>query len=359
MDQVTAMTSAYCENSQTQKNATLYTSSILKSEILEMAEAYPDRFRDLTLPFTIADLGCADGLNSIENLKVCIKTVRSINVNLPITIYLEDTPANDFELTSKNIEERLRGYDNIDFCYIAKSFYEPLFPNESLDVMFSNTSVHWIRRVPCPHEDFVFIDDGKYPNDEIANQWRNAGKEDWNTFLDLREKELRKSGFIIACTQAVTRTEELDQPFIKTTNYILESLNELLIKYNLVDNKIDFIMPAIWRDEDSVTLPFNKERPLKLKLYQKRRVDWLNHNNEVSESEHEIDKFARKFTNFYEAVTGSMLRAGLQKHIKDADRIDYLYKEFYDTYHKKNIDHIDVLKTMESITYFYITAFKS
>lgn len=356
MDQVTAMTSAYSENSEIQKIATHNTSQILKSEILEMAEEYPDRFGDLNLPFTIADLGCAGGLNSIENLKVCIETVRSINSNLPIIIYLEDTPANDFEYTSKNIENGLSTYDYLSFQFVAKSFYEPLFEENSLDVIFSNTSVHWLKQVPCSHDDFVFIDDGKYKNEEVMLKWRNAGNEDWNTFLYFREKELRSTGFLVICTLTVSRTDELDMPYIETTNYIIESLRDLLAKHNLFDHIGDFIMPAIWRNDESICSPFRRERELKLKTYQKKRVAWPYHNL-PSESKEEIENMARKFTSFYEAVTGSMLKAGLRKHF-DKVMIDEIYKEFYSMYQKKNVDNIETLRTMESNCYFYITAIK-
>lgn len=74
----------------------------------------------------------------------CIKTIRKISPSIPIQFYLEDTPANNFDITKYNIENGMKdsGYDNISYSYIAKSFYEPLFPDESIDIIYSNTCVH-------------------------------------------------------------------------------------------------------------------------------------------------------------------------------------------------------------------------
>lgn len=82
----------------------------------------------MIIPFTVADLGCSGGHNSVDNLKNCIDTVRLISNNMMIHIFLEDTPANDFEITALNAENGLKDYYNITYTYISKSFYEPLFP---------------------------------------------------------------------------------------------------------------------------------------------------------------------------------------------------------------------------------------
>lgn len=52
----------------------------------------PDRFKNSGEPFAIADLGTADSKNSIKLYRAIINTVREINPDMQIVIYLDDLP---------------------------------------------------------------------------------------------------------------------------------------------------------------------------------------------------------------------------------------------------------------------------
>ena len=52
------------------------------------------RFHDEGKPFVVAEYGCATGFASIGTLQTIIRTVKGINSNLAILIYLNDLPEN-------------------------------------------------------------------------------------------------------------------------------------------------------------------------------------------------------------------------------------------------------------------------
>jgi hypothetical protein len=64
----------------------------IKKALLQMNEDDPFRFQLLNEPFVIAEFGVATGYSSIQTLCTIIETVRELNPELPITIYLNDLP---------------------------------------------------------------------------------------------------------------------------------------------------------------------------------------------------------------------------------------------------------------------------
>ena len=66
-----------------------------------------NRFLNNFEPFVIADLGCADGQNSIVTLKNIIGIVRDVNQSLPVVIYLTDTPFTDYNQAMRIVKNGL------------------------------------------------------------------------------------------------------------------------------------------------------------------------------------------------------------------------------------------------------------
>ena len=74
-----------------------------------MHSADPTRLEDITRPFVVAEFGCATGFTSIETLTEIIRSVKIINLKMPITIYLNDLPSNHHEIAIKTVNEGLFG----------------------------------------------------------------------------------------------------------------------------------------------------------------------------------------------------------------------------------------------------------
>mgnify|MGYP001168878581 CR=1 FL=1 len=144
------MTQDYNQNSHAQRNSALCSITNITACVREMIEKNPDRFKNNELPFTIADLGCAEGNNAIPAPDSILILIREISPEPPISIYLNDTPSNDFSLAMKTVNSGLEKHKNVWIYSIGRSFYERLFPENSMDLIISTSSVHWIPRSPAP-----------------------------------------------------------------------------------------------------------------------------------------------------------------------------------------------------------------
>lgn len=179
-----------------------------------------------------------------------------------------------------------------------------------MDIVFTNTSVHWIRQTPGLHDDLLFLDDGLDQNETSVN-WRKAGKEDWEEFLILREKELRKSGLMVICTMAVSRLELQDQPFIVASKLFVDILKEFLKVHGLDEQRKGFLIPCMWKEEKSILVPLQNERVLKLISSEKLRVNFPYFNLPTDNQEAQ-ESFGKKISKFFEALQEELLEQDLK-----------------------------------------------
>ncbi|XP_043721098.1 probable methyltransferase ICS2 [Telopea speciosissima] len=160
---------------------------------------------------TIADLGCAFGPNTftvITTIKRKVeKRCNELGVNQPeLQVFLNDLPGNDFNLTFKfffenyqQLEAERIGEDGKK-CFIAGapgSFYERLFPLNSLHLVHSCYSAHWLSRVPpgltsevgIPiNKGTIYISNTSPPT--VSKVYLEQFQEGFTSFIKLRSKEL-------------------------------------------------------------------------------------------------------------------------------------------------------------------------
>ncbi|KAF5181344.1 Monomethylxanthine methyltransferase, partial [Thalictrum thalictroides] len=107
--------------------------------------------------FTMADLGCSSGPNSLFLISDIINTIDAVRKKLghqlpEFQVFLNDLPRNDFNtlfILITKFYEQLRKDKGDDFrhCYIAGmpgSFHGRLFANNTLLFAHSSYSVHWL-----------------------------------------------------------------------------------------------------------------------------------------------------------------------------------------------------------------------
>ncbi len=107
------MSSDYNRNSSTQGRAAVMCVGILTKTLEQMFIENPKRFKDILRPFHIADLGSADGANSICILLEIVRFCREKCETLPIKITVNDTPINDFNKLFQTLNERFGKHPNI------------------------------------------------------------------------------------------------------------------------------------------------------------------------------------------------------------------------------------------------------
>ena len=112
-------------------------------------------------PFTLSDMGCADGGTSIDLMRQAITAVRARWPQRAITVVYSDQPRNDYN----SLFHLIHGLtptptylDEIENLYVlasATSFFRQILPVTTLNLGFSATAMHWLSHKPCDIKDHV------------------------------------------------------------------------------------------------------------------------------------------------------------------------------------------------------------
>lgn len=151
-------------------------------------------------PFTLADMGCADGGTSLDMVHAVIAAVRASAPERPLSVVYTDQPRNDynalFQLVqgSAGAERPLSELDGVHVFASATSFYRRILPPETLDLGFSATAMHWLSRKPCDLSTHV-----QAVGAEAAERaaFAEQGRLDWQAILLQRAAELKPGGRLV------------------------------------------------------------------------------------------------------------------------------------------------------------------
>ncbi len=148
-------------------------------------------------PFTMADMGCADGGTSIGLVGSVLREVRRRAPGRPIQMVYTDLPRNDFSQLFRvihgqtEIESYLEEIPGVHVFASATSFHKAIFPPESLDLGFSATASHYISETPGNISNHVHMV-GAEGAERAA--YEDQGRRDWETMLTRRAAELVPGG---------------------------------------------------------------------------------------------------------------------------------------------------------------------
>ncbi|KAL3821081.1 hypothetical protein ACJIZ3_006986 [Penstemon smallii] len=217
---------SYANNSQAQARHALSMLHLLKETLDGVRLSSPE------FPFTVADLGCSSGSNTIYMVDVIIKHMskryEAEGFETPeFSAFFSDLPSNDFNTLFQLLPSY--GGDSMEEClasdshrsYFAAgvpgSFYKRLFPAKSIDVFYSAFSLHWLSQVPdvvldkkstAYNEGRIFIHGA---NEITANTYKKQFQADLGGFLRSRSKEIRSGGSMFLVCLGRTGTDPADQ----------------------------------------------------------------------------------------------------------------------------------------------------
>jgi hypothetical protein len=147
----------------------------------------------------IADYGSSQGKNSLAPMRAAIRVLRArVGPDRPICVVHVDQAANDFstlfELVQKDPERYCEADLQVFPSAIGRSFYENVFPSESIDLGWSSYAAIWLSRTPAPIPGH-FISPAS--TGEVRKAFERQAAEDWRTFLSLRASELRPGAELV------------------------------------------------------------------------------------------------------------------------------------------------------------------
>ncbi|MGB5708880.1 MAG: hypothetical protein WBM41_18890 [Arenicellales bacterium] len=146
--------------------------------------------------FMMADMGCADGGTSLEMIRSVLSKLQQLAPGLDATVVYADQPANDFNALVNIVHGRtafdswIEEFENAWPLFSGSSFYLQAVPDNTLDLVFSATAMHWLSKKPCNITDHVHMVGA---SGEDLERFTTQAREDWETILMCRAREL-KSG---------------------------------------------------------------------------------------------------------------------------------------------------------------------
>ncbi len=290
-------------------------------------------------PFTIADYGAADGVNSSELFEKIIKQIHSMNSSLKIKLVYIDIanrpPFNHFWKGSK-----LAQLDYVEAKYIKRSFYEP-FPEiaQNLHLGFSSTSLHWLNTKNVDSNFFRHhthiqanqLSDGE--REKFVEKW----KGDWRYFFRERSAELVQGGALLLAN--LTNLGHDQFPASAGYNYLRDICNELYQEKRLSGAELNAIFVPDYFATPEETNTLLNENDLKQLFYLKSCDVMTVPCAYFAQAQNQLDNPQTRFeladtlAHVVRAWSESSIRTGLSS--KNKNEIEEIYKrlreKFYET----------------------------
>ncbi|XP_048234220.1 S-adenosyl-L-methionine:benzoic acid/salicylic acid carboxyl methyltransferase 3 [Ricinus communis] len=205
---------SYASNSNIQKTAILMAKPILEESLLEFyCTKLPDCLR-------MADFGCSSGPNTFLAISQVVDIIESASqkLNRPpasLQAFLNDLPGNDFNTVFRSLPsfyKKLKGEKGSKFaaCFVAGvpgSFYDRLFPDNSLHFVHSSYALMWISEAPkILNKENIYI--AKTSPPAVFNSYLDQFQKDFTMFLKNRSEELIAGGCMVLTTMGSIRSDD-------------------------------------------------------------------------------------------------------------------------------------------------------
>jgi hypothetical protein len=166
--------------------------------VLKALQAMP--LADQSGPFTMTDMGCADGGTSLGMVRQALAYLREQAPQRPLTMSYSDQPRNDYNALFRIIHgltgfnSYLNDFERVYVMASATSFYRQIVADATLNLGFSATAMHWLSRKPGNISNHVHMVGAA--GDELA-VFADQGRRDWQTILLHRAAELAPGGRLV------------------------------------------------------------------------------------------------------------------------------------------------------------------
>lgn len=173
-----------------------------------------------TSAFTIADLGCSVGRNTLFAVETIIEIVQEKydddssriigggSKKLEFQVWFNDQTTNDFNTLFASLDGRK---DKYFAAGVPGSFYGKLFPSSSVHVAYTSSSIHWLSGLPVELQDKESAAynrgrihyTGASVDDAVVEAYMKQFEEDMGAFLRARAEEMAGGGMVVIITPGV------------------------------------------------------------------------------------------------------------------------------------------------------------
>ncbi|XP_038877755.1 S-adenosyl-L-methionine:benzoic acid/salicylic acid carboxyl methyltransferase 3-like isoform X2 [Benincasa hispida] len=328
-------------------------------------EALEDFWSTQNIPttFTIADLGCSSGPNTLMIISNLIKQVQQLHKDLhnkpfDYQIFLNDLPSNDFNTIFRslpNFLEDLKTQIGADFgrCFfngVPGSFYGRLFPNKSLHFVHSSYTLHWLSQVPEGMEIInkgnIFIDSTSPKN--VVEAFYRQFQKDFSLFLKCRGEEVVIGGRMVLTFLGRTDEYPSNKDYCYCLKFLNLALNDMVRERIITEEKANrFNAPTFRPCPEEVEAEVLKEGSFIINEFQVSRIDWNFYNIEFDASNVFVDgsyNFAKGIRSVYEPL--------LILHFEEAiiEELFYRYRQIVkDEMSKRKCEFVNLTISLSKI----------
>ncbi|THG08674.1 hypothetical protein TEA_011292 [Camellia sinensis var. sinensis] len=203
-------------------------------------------FKDIHLlqALNVADLGCAAGpatFTVISTIKRMMENkCRELNCQtLELQVYLNDLPTNDFNTLFKGLSSKVVGNKCEEVsCYVmgvAGSFHGRLFPRNSLHLVHSCFSGHWLTQAPkgLTSREGLALNKGKIYISKtsppvVREAYLSQFYEYFTMFLNARSQEVVPNGCMVLILRGRLSSNPLDMESCFTWELLAITIAELV-----------------------------------------------------------------------------------------------------------------------------------
>ncbi len=162
--------------------------------------ALPSRTTECSIQ--IADYGAADGGTSKQAIYRTISALRDRYPQHQVTVTYSDLPGNDYSTLFRNVagvnaysgDNYLEDFDNVFVNACGIGFHRQLMPDQTLDIGFSATAMHYVSEKPCPIPNHVHMVGA---SGSALDTFSGQARDDWNRILLSRAAELKPGGRLV------------------------------------------------------------------------------------------------------------------------------------------------------------------
>lgn len=205
----------------------------------------------------IADFGCSEGANAVEQMTAAVATAfrafgdegegSSDTSPLSITVTHSDLTNNGWNAVASAIAAAGRKYANPPSVVATMQpsdlgFYERCFADEALDLVHGAITFHWASRglkkdendacsydsLPSKLEDASILP-ALSSDAKVRALAAEASRRDWERILELRARELKRGGFLVAALICAERGDSICVLWTEFARCLKELVEEKII----------------------------------------------------------------------------------------------------------------------------------
>ncbi|PWA74403.1 salicylic acid carboxyl methyltransferase [Artemisia annua] len=300
--------------------------------------------------FKVADLGCSSSKNTLSvatNIIDIVIEVYKENYRKPpqFQIYLNDLFGYWTDFYAK-LEKEGKSLGRCFLSAVPGSFYGRLFPDQSLHLIHSSYSLHWLSQVPEGLESNALnIYMAKTSPLNVLQAYGKQYYTDFTKFLHMRSKEIVRGGCMILTFLDRSMSDPTSDDCCALWELLAQSLLDMLKEGLVQESDINsFNVPTYTPCEDEVRNVIESEGSFSLDSLKIFKVNWDPHDTDyTSKNDNEPNhNHGENTAKLVRAVTEPLLTSHFGSSIIDRVFTKYA-KHVAEHLAKKKTRHINIV----------------